>query len=402
MRHRPHGPKYLRAKRLRSGGLGYFWAPPTWAVMRGCTVKAEPLGTAYTAAVERCELLNRHFDAWRTGRKTDDFAGFTLDWLFGEYRSSRKYQRLKSRLQYELSLGLVGGYKLSKDPKGRRLGQIPLDKITHATAQKLYDALITRPDGTLRPTHINRVVRHVRAAWNVVAGLHPDHVPAVNPFARLDQERPARGGGVKPATRSQLEAFIQAADALSLTSVGTAALIGFELALREPDIIGRLSWSDWRTDDAPCVVIRHGKTAEEYRQPLESASGDKLYPELEARIAAMPRNGPLIVMQDWHDRAGTFKAHTEHGLRHLARRIRKYAGLPETVSFASFRKGGMTEMGEAGLTDQQIIGLSGHKTRQMVSVYSKATEPLRTGAATQRLAHRQRLKTGTDTGSLSE
>ena len=60
--------------------------------------------------------------------------------------------------------------------------------------------------------------------------------------------------------------------------------------------------------------------------------------------------------------------------------------MPDTVSFASFRKGGMTEMGEAGLTDQQIVGLSGHKTRQMVSVYSKVTEPLRIGAAAQRLA----------------
>ena len=90
---------------------------------------------------------------------------------------------------------------------------------------------------------------------------------------------------------------------------------------------------------------------------LEHPDVGLLYPELEARVANTPRNGPLIVMQDWHDRSGTFKAHTEHGLRHLARRIRKYAGLPETVSFASFRKGGMTEMGEAGLTDQQIIGL---------------------------------------------
>ena len=54
-------------------------------------------------------------------------------------------------------------------------------------------------------------MRHVRAAWNVVAGLHPMHVPAVNPFMRLDLERPAKGGGVKPATRDQLETFIAAA-----------------------------------------------------------------------------------------------------------------------------------------------------------------------------------------------
>ena len=242
----------------------------------------------------------------------------------------------------------------------------------------------------------------MRAAWNVVAGLHPMHVPAINPFMRLDVERPTRGGGVKPATRDQLEAFIAAADALGLPSVGTAALIGFELVLREPDIIGRLAWSDWRPNGTPAVVIRHGKTSEEYEQPIASRDGEPLFPELEARISATPRTGPLIIMQDRSGPNGEFKTHTEHGLRHLARRIRKHAGLPNAVSFASFRKGGMTEMGEAGLTDQQIIGLSGHKTRQMVSVYSKATEPLRIGAATQRLAHRQALKTGTNKGPLSE
>jgi hypothetical protein len=64
-------------------------------------------------------------------------------------------------------------------------------------------------------------------------------------------------------------------------------------------------------------------------------------------------------MQDKADAAGARKTHTEHGLRDLGRRIRKHASLPDTVSFASFRKGGMTEMGEAGLTDQLIVGLSG-------------------------------------------
>ena len=191
---------------------------------------------------------------------------------------------------------------------------------------------------------------------------------------------------MKPATRDQLEeAFIAAADGLGLPSVGTAALIGFELVLREPDIIGRLAWSDWRPNGASVVIVRHGKTSEEYELPTASPDGEPLFPELEARIAGTPRSGPLIIMQDRAGPNGAFSTHTEHGLRHLARRIRRHAGLPNTVSFASFPKGGMTEMGEAGLTDQQIIGLSGHKTREIISVYWKATEPLRIGASTQRL-----------------
>ena len=133
--------------------------------------------------------------------------------------------------------------------------------------------------------------------------MHPAHVPALNPFMRLDLERPTKRGGVKPATRGQLEQFIAAADDLGLRSVGTAALIGFELALREPDIIGRLSWSDWRPNGAPVVILRHGKTSEEVEQPLATPAGELLFPELEARLTATARQGPLIIMQDRADPA---------------------------------------------------------------------------------------------------
>jgi hypothetical protein len=76
--------------------------------------------------------------------------------------------------------------------------------------------------------------------------------------------------------------------------------------------------------------------------------------------------------------------------RHLARKVRKSAGLPDTISFASFRKGGTTEMGEAGFTDQQILRQSGHKTRQMVSVYARATDRLQIDAGKQRPLYRSR------------
>jgi len=82
-------------------------------------------------------------------------------------------------------------------------------------------------------------------------------------------------------------------------------------------------------------------------------------PDLTARSGQPMSIASCAIMQDKADAAGARKTHTEHGLRDLGRRIRKHASLPDTVSFASFRKGGMTEMGEAGLTDQLIVGLSG-------------------------------------------
>jgi hypothetical protein len=172
IRRRPKGPKYLREKRLKSGSLAYYWSPPTWAIAKGCALNPEPLGSNYVQAVERAAFLNKHFGEWRTGRKSSGGPDpYTLDWLFAEYRASRKLQRLKSRREVELSLTIIGTYQLSKDPSGRRLGQIEVRRISRSTAQKVYEALVVRPDGTLRATHLNRVMRHVRSAWNVVHAL---------------------------------------------------------------------------------------------------------------------------------------------------------------------------------------------------------------------------------------
>jgi hypothetical protein len=64
VRSKPIGwPKYMRAKRLKSGAAGYFWAPPTWAAKRGCVIHAEALGTDYGIATKRCDdVLNPQFE----------------------------------------------------------------------------------------------------------------------------------------------------------------------------------------------------------------------------------------------------------------------------------------------------------------------------------------------------
>ncbi|MGB6939432.1 MAG: hypothetical protein WBE14_22670, partial [Xanthobacteraceae bacterium] len=62
---------YVQRKPLKIG-WAYFFNVPTWARRSGCTVKNEPLGTDYTAAVERAEtILLPAFDSWRTGGGSD-------------------------------------------------------------------------------------------------------------------------------------------------------------------------------------------------------------------------------------------------------------------------------------------------------------------------------------------
>ncbi len=62
------------------------------------------------------------------------------------------------------------------------------------------------------------------------------------------------------------------------------------------------------------------------------------------------------------------------------------AGLPKHITLESCRYGEMTELGDAGLTEQQIMSLSGHVTPAAARVYVKRTKHQRLLGARMRRA----------------
>jgi len=60
------------------------------------------------------------------------------------------------------------------------------------------------------------------------------------------------------------------------------------------------------------------------------------------------------------------------------------AGLPDDLTFASFRHYELTDAANADLTDAQIRALSGHKTAAIISRYARATQKQRRDGARKR------------------
>jgi hypothetical protein len=108
-------PRYVERKPLKGGGWGYFFHVPSRARKGGCPLENEPLGTDYETAVARAEtVLLPAFDAWRTGGASEApmlavAAVGTLDWMFAEYRTDRRYTKLdgKTKRNHE------NGFKLA-------------------------------------------------------------------------------------------------------------------------------------------------------------------------------------------------------------------------------------------------------------------------------------------------
>ncbi|MBB4210786.1 phage integrase family protein [Rhodothalassium salexigens DSM 2132] len=122
--------------------------------------------------------------------------------------------------------------------------------------------------------------------------------------------------------------------------------------------------------------------------PLYDRDGP-LFPGLVERLEATPRRGPLIVMRDRPDRRE--KVHLPYKgdyFRHLYRRLADQAGLPRDLYFMGFRHGGLTELGDAQGTDQELMSLGGHKSRQMLTIYTRTTRTQAASAARKRRAMR--------------
>jgi hypothetical protein len=381
-------PRHVEPRRLKSGCLAYYFTIPTKARKAGCPMQNEALGTDYKAAVLRAEtVLLPAFDAWLKGDvaapSSPTVAAIgTLDWLFGEYRSDRRFTKLdaKTKRNRENGFKLVGGYVLKDN---RRLGHAKVSAIDTSIIDDLYEALLPIKDAEgnkvgERRTTVNHAMKTCRRAWNVVGRKHPGKLPTVNPFAQMglrssDCETPT-------ATYAELQVFRTKAIEMGLPSLATGALIGWEFLQREVDIFATFTVSHYRPKEYPNMVrVIHRKTKEENYVPLFK-DGAPLYPELMAELDAIKRDkiGGLMLCRDWGDRGPwpTWPKPDQPDFTHLSRKVKEViraADLRDELSFTSFRHGGFTETGDAGLTDREIMAQGRHRSVKVLPRYVKRT-----------------------------
>jgi hypothetical protein len=386
-------PRYVRRKRLRSGGWGYFFDLPTWARRAGCTISREALGIDYAKAVERAEtVLLPAFDSWRTGGKSDAVSTTaalgTLDWVFAEYRADRRYTKLDTRTKrnHEVGFRLVGGHLL-KD--GRKLGGVRLTAINTAVIDALYEKLLivkeTDATGNViereRCTTVNHAMKSCRRAWNVAARRNPGKLPQVNPFAAMGLQSSNRE--TPTATFAELQAFRSQAIEMGYPSLATAALIGWEWLQREVDIFATFEVAHYRPKEHPNAVrVVHEKTGEQNWIPLfDDRTGAPFFPVLMAELDTIKKTriAGLMLRRDWGNQDPWPTWATEgvielSWMRHRVKQVIRAAGLRDELSFASFRHGGFTEAGDAELTDRELMAQGRHKSPKVLGKYVKRTQ----------------------------
>jgi hypothetical protein len=144
-------PRFLLAKHLAGGRVGFYWTVTGHYRKQGCTIPNESLGTDYFAACGpdgsggRAAILNALFDEWRAkraGKPVDQklVTTGTVDWLFRKYKATKAYQQKvapQSRPDYER----VICFEWLQRPENVISGHI--GRITAATTHRQRSAFST-------------------------------------------------------------------------------------------------------------------------------------------------------------------------------------------------------------------------------------------------------------------
>lgn len=379
-------PENVQPKRLASGVIAYYWVLPRWARSakdkgkssniaisgKPCPFESSPLGSDLSKAIRKAEALNEAIAQWRAGDTSGPVRG-SVRWLFAWYREHERFKSLdhQSRAAYHEKMDSVCDVPL----KVGTLGDRSAAKVDAVVADKAYAKL--RVKGERHGSYAMQVCRRV---WNEAVRSRSATGIDHNPFSKMKISTASTP--TAPFTRAQYDAYRATARAMGLQSMATAAALAFELTQRPWDVFGipdpdgrkvrGILWVGYRPGVS--MTITQSKTEEVVTIPLadyQAASQEwrLLYPDLEEELARTPRidGQDQIVLEERtgrpYSRRGMFKTH---------RKICDQAGLPKTLTPRSFRTGGSTEIGDAGIDDQRAV--TGHRVLRTTAIYNRANE----------------------------
>lgn len=326
-------------------------------------------------AVAHSNAVVEAYEAWLRRRdKTIRVQEDTVEGLMAFYRSTNDYARLKpnSRIFYQRMMRLAAETTLGQS--NVTFGKQLVKRISPTHADRLYSQLL-REESAHKATYVSKILRKI---WFV--GLRHGKVQS-NPWQKMGmQSLDSREVLWEP---EQVDAFVRKADEMGLWSIGTIAQMCYDMCQRPGDM-RRLRWEDYDSYDDTFTLIQE-KTGVKVTVPLS----DRLRDRLDARRAQLgdKAEGPIAISE----RTGRPYSATQYCA--LVRDIRDAAGLPSELQVRDLRRTGATEMAEAGCTEDELRSVTGHQSRDVLSIYVRPTRKLAKSGVSKRFANTRKVST---------
>lgn len=329
--------KYTYKRRRTNGDIYWVVNPPgTW--------KEHVEGAEYTTFPTRSEALKHataletaYSDALARKEKAVYVPEDSVDGLFAFFKSTNEFKKLKpnSKRSYLQLMQTASKY----------IGPQKAENITATQADRLLQS-ITDDISYHRAVHVMKLLRRV---WFTC--LRHGKVKK-NPFQKMGLKSLPDRKVLWEA--EQVDKFIETADTQQLHGVGTIAMLCYHLCQRPGDM-RQLKLSNIKEG---CAVFNQEKTNTEVTIPLTKPLLDRIsrfgMPKCER--TGNPYDRWLLVKD--------------------AAFIRGLAGLPDFLQLRDLRRTGATEMAEAGCTEDELRAVTGHQSRDVLSIYVRPTTKL--------------------------
>lgn len=392
-------PANVERRKLSDGRTLWIWRPTAKDRAKKCPLKYENLGHDMVAAFEAADALNERLHDWRNNVQIGLVKG-SAGWLLECFLEHDDVVTLSDSARDEYKRCVKYLCSLKNKKTKRHFQDRDLTAISVKEAAGVYNAL-TKKHGQYMA---NKALGTIQYAWDLMHIREEIYVPESNPFRKI-KKRHTESEETFNASYEQLEAFISAAIAMNEIAMAFAARLAWDFHVRIREIFTDCSFIHWRPDDHPHDLwVTSSKTSKGKTKktsvwiPLDELVTHEdgttqwvcLFPELEDLYRMLPysdgllcqrerRKGKLTVAGDWLPIKNSDK---------IARRICQKAELPDKVTMETFRHGGLTELGDAGVSDRLIMARSRHKKAETVSRYVHKTNTQATKAQKLRLAHR--------------
>ena len=280
--------------------------------------------------------------------------------LINFYKSTQEWEKLKENSKICYDLCFKSATETVFGQSNVSFGETKAKNVTATQADRLY-AQIVRDFSHHRA---NQCVKVLRKVYNVA--FRHDRVTA-NPFSNMQiPGLPTRKVLWEP---EQVFHLIKTADDMGYSSIGTIALLCYDLCARPGDM-RQLRWDNFNDG---LFEYTQEKTGTEMAVPAS--------PRLVERLEAITNRQNEIAICET-----TGNPFSKDLLVKYFARIRKQSGLPKELQLRDLRRTGATEMAESGCTEDELRSVTGHQSREILATYVRPTTRLATSAVNKRFA----------------
>ena len=353
--------KYVQRRTKTDGSVVWAFNPPAYVreTITDCEISYVQFEDRIDAEEHSKQVSEMYFDAKRAEAKDVYLPIGSVMSLVAQYKRTNAWSSLSDNTKRTYNQLLRGSFDVRLGQSNKNFGEMNAKNVAPMTAEQLYSHL----KESVSEHRANHTIKVLRRVWQV---CKRKSLVRQNPFREMGlRSLPERIVLWEPA---QVEAFMKHADEQGCWSVGTLALLCYDLCQRPGDM-RQILWQNYADGHFDFV---QEKTKVRVTIPAS--------PRLVQRLSE--RTGEPSTVICVSERLG--KGYDRFSAYKLAARIRASAGLPKELQLRDLRRTGATEMAEAGCTEDELRSVTGHKGRGVLNTYVRPTRKLAAGGMNKR------------------